>query len=122
MRVIEIEVESSDELLDRAEKGKAVNFLIPPIVPPPTDWPTEAEIDAICARNARIDKFAMAIRALMDASDYEAWSFRQYKGCVFCELTLHGITRSHVGTAGDTEIEKCVDALRNAARMFEFAR
>src|SRR3990167_2897199 len=43
------------------------------VTPPPADWPTPAEIDAICARNARIDRFAMAIRALMDAEDFELY-------------------------------------------------
>ena len=43
------------------------------VTTPPADWPSADEIAAICARNARIDKFALAIRALMDAEDVELY-------------------------------------------------
>ena len=39
----------------------------------PTDWPTPAEIEEICERLRYMDKFAAAIRALMDEQDYELY-------------------------------------------------
>src|SRR3990167_9099696 len=41
------------------------------VTTPPADWPTPEEIDAICKRPPGcIDRFAQAIRALMDPDDY----------------------------------------------------
>jgi len=43
------------------------------VITPPADWPTEAEIEAICAQK-KADLFAKAIRALIDDGDWAIYT------------------------------------------------
>ena len=70
----------------------------------------EAQLAAPC-----LEEINQALTAI-DAT----WStgFVPWGTSIICHLTVKGVTRSHVGTKGETEIERYEDALRGAARMF----
>jgi len=51
--------------------------LITPAPTVPADWPTEAEIAAICAQK-KADLFAKAIRALIDDGDWAIYTMFGY--------------------------------------------
>jgi len=43
------------------------------VITPPADWPSDAEVAAICAPN-KYDLFAKAVRALIDDSDWAIYT------------------------------------------------
>jgi len=53
--------------------GRCVNGSSFRVITPPADWPTEAEVAAICAPN-EYDLMAKAIRSLIDDGDWERYT------------------------------------------------
>jgi len=53
--------------------GRCVNGSTFHVTTPPADWPSEAEIEAICAPN-KYDLMAKAIRALIDDGDWAIYT------------------------------------------------
>jgi len=43
------------------------------VITPPADWPSEAEIEAICAQK-KADLFAKAVRSLIDDADWAIYT------------------------------------------------